>query len=309
MTVNDPVQTYRQEAAELLEQLEQTLLDLDRTPDDHELIDTAFRALHTIKGSGAMFGFERMAAFAHHVETAFDRVRKGQVQASRPLIAVALAAKDQIRCLIEQPELASDAAGARILEELHGVVAADAPVPDSGAPGAADAAPPKPAAGMWRLRFRLPVDAMSLGTNPLLLLDELRALGPCTVVADTTAVPSLDELEPTACHIGWEVMLSTTQPRSAIEEIFLFVLDGMQLDIEDLSLPVAAPAASTTAVAAATARNEPASGRDAGSIRVPADRLDALMDRVGELVIAQSRLKQLDDSQPRYRREIGRRGD
>ncbi|HET8996614.1 MAG TPA: Hpt domain-containing protein, partial [Acetobacteraceae bacterium] len=119
MTGNDPAQTYRQEAAELLEQLEQALLDLEHMPGDADLVNTAFRALHTIKGSGAMFGFDRVAQFTHHVETAFDRVRKGQTAVSPPLIAVALAAKDQIRCLIEQPEHADDAAGAAVLLQLQ----------------------------------------------------------------------------------------------------------------------------------------------------------------------------------------------
>ncbi len=104
MSGADPVQIYRQEAAELLEQLEQALLDLERDPGEADLINTAFRALHTLKGSGAMFGFDAVAEFTHHVETAFDRAsRNGEVAASVPLIEVALAAKDQIRRLIEQP--------------------------------------------------------------------------------------------------------------------------------------------------------------------------------------------------------------
>ena len=74
----DPTETFRQEAAELLDSLETVLLDLGQTPQDRDLIDAAFRALHTIKGSGAMFGFEAVASFVHEFETAFDRVRKGK---------------------------------------------------------------------------------------------------------------------------------------------------------------------------------------------------------------------------------------
>ena len=91
MTLPDPAWIYRQEAAELLEQLEHTLLDLEHAPGDADLVNTAFRALHTIKGSGAMFGFDRVAGFTHHVETAFDLVRKGQTAITPGLIAVSLA--------------------------------------------------------------------------------------------------------------------------------------------------------------------------------------------------------------------------
>ncbi len=73
----DPVETFRIEAAELLEQVEQGLLDLTHRLTDKDLVDAVFRGLHTLKGSGAMFGFDDLAAFTHHCETAFDRVRKG----------------------------------------------------------------------------------------------------------------------------------------------------------------------------------------------------------------------------------------
>lgn len=278
MSGADPAQTYRQEAADLLEQLEQALLDLERAPGDADLVNTAFRALHTIKGSGAMFGFDAVAAFTHHVETAFDRVRKGEVAVSAPLIAVTLAAKDQIRSLIEQPGNADEAAGATILEQLQHALAA--PVED----------PPQLAPTTWRLRIRLPRDAMAMGTNPLLLLDELRALGECVVTADTSGIPPLEALDPTACHVAWDVLLTTQQPRSAIEQVFLFVLDEMQLDLEQVS--DRAPEPRPVAVAP-TRTEQPAVARDSGSIRVPAERLDDLMDQVGELVIAQSRLKQI----------------
>lgn len=162
MKTNDPAETFRQEAQELLEQLEQTLLDLGRTPNDADLVDSAFRALHTIKGSGAMFGFERVAAFTHHVETAFDLVRKGKAAASAELVAVALAAKDHMRSLIETPQDASDAVGEDILARLKEAVE-----------GAADSAVAAAGPATWRIRFRLPKNALATGTNPLLLLREL----------------------------------------------------------------------------------------------------------------------------------------
>jgi two-component system chemotaxis sensor kinase CheA len=276
MSGADPAQTYRQEAADLLDVLEQALLDLEHAPGAADQINTVFRALHTIKGSGAMFGFDRVAAFTHHVETAFDRVRKGEVAASAALIAVALAAKDQIRRLIEQPDRAEDADSAAIVEHLQSALAASA------------GAPPPPAAATWRLRFGLPRNALAMGTNPLLLLDELRALGDCTVIADTSAIPPLEAIDPTGCYIAWEVTLVTAQPRAAIEQVFLFVLDDMQLDLEQLSGRTPEPP-----VAAGPPRVEIGAVPASAGIRVPAERLDALMDQVGELVIAQSRLKQI----------------
>jgi len=115
----DPVEIFRQEAADLLEALEQALLDLERRPGDRDLVNTAFRALHTIKGSGAMFGFDDLAGFAHEFETVFDRVRRGESHASPALIAVALNAQSFLRTQIETPDEASPAIGDGIRRVLR----------------------------------------------------------------------------------------------------------------------------------------------------------------------------------------------
>src|SRR5690348_10547562 len=151
MSSIDPTEVFRQEAAELFETLEAALLDLCQRPDDRELVDQAFRALHTIKGSGAMFGFDKVAAFTHEFETAFERVRKGEIKPTQELISVALAAKDYIRALIEAPDSTDSIIGDAILDDLRQFVA----LPGVPAAGAAEEAPaPKPAAQAhvgWRL--------------------------------------------------------------------------------------------------------------------------------------------------------------
>jgi two-component system chemotaxis sensor kinase CheA len=297
----DPAELFLQEAQELLEQLEQALLDLERRPGDADLIDTAFRALHTIKGSGAMFGFDAVAAFTHQFETAFDQVRKGAIAPTRELIALALAAKDQMRKLIDQPDVVDTGIGDAILDDLRRIV-------DGAAPDSADSR-----RITWRVRFRLPGNAMETGTNPLLLLDELRTLGPCQVTTFTEDVPPLEEIDPITCYLHWDVLVRTEQSRSAIEQVFLFVIDEMELEIEPVSDAAEAyHHHDGDAAPPSQARSEPPEVEHAGTaspssglpfrrratdsvstIRVPAERLDELMDRVGELVIAQSRLRQI----------------
>ena len=345
----DPSELFRQEAQELLEQLEQSLLDLSDRQQDQDLIDSTFRALHTIKGSGSMFGFDAVAAFTHYVETAFDLVRKGTVPLTAEIVTVALAAKDHIRNLIENPGSGAESQGSEILSRLEQAVASASPASalpaaeagqaaksretldntagDQERPASVAADKPAESRTAYRIRLRLPKDCMATGTNPLLLLDELIALGEARVIALSDAVPPLEALDPFDCHIGWEVHLVTAKPKAAIEDVFLFVLDEMELSIETeeaekpaaadpvpatpkaeelAPAPVVAPTASaataTPKPAAApartdspTARNDAGQGKGgaAGSIRVPAERLDELMDRVGELVIAQSRLKQV----------------
>ncbi|WFR94518.1 chemotaxis protein CheA [Rhizobium tumorigenes] len=314
MNTLDPVAVFRIEAAEVFEQIESGLLDLTHRLDDKAQIDAVFRGLHTLKGSGSMFGFDALAAFTHHCETAFDRVRKGEVPATAELVAAVLAAQDHMRALVETPNGDHQAAGDRLLELLRAAVDGKSAEPV--------AAPAKDALNRWRIRFSLPHNAMINGTNPLGLLDELRDLGECRIVADTAGIPPLDVLVPTELHLSWEVLLTSDQPRSAIDDVFIFVMDDMQLEVETLSetpapapvvavveqpaavvsLPFATPApaaAETVPAKAETPSPAPTDARQAKaseSVRVPAERLDELMDRVGELVIAQSRLRQLANS-------------
>jgi two-component system chemotaxis sensor kinase CheA len=316
MSLPDPTETFRQEARELLDQLEQGLLDLEHDPQNADLVNSTFRALHTIKGSGAMFGFTEVATFVHEFETAFDRVRKGLSPITSDLIAIALDAKDQIHRLIEQPD-AAVAGSEDILERLRVLVSTDRfpelPMPREAAVVTPALAVPA-AIKRWRLRFTLPRDALLYGTNPLLLLDELRAIGPCDIVALTDKVPPLGELDPEGTYLGWQVDITADDPASAIDDVFLFLRDGMDLTLEPLSegatpaavtAPVAAaaapaptsePATPLAARSASRAEPQPAAAADksaASSLRVSAERLDELMDRVGELVIAQARLTQI----------------
>ena len=296
MSDQDPIAAFRVEAEELLEEIERGLLDLGHRLYDKALVDTVFRGLHTLKGSGAMFGFDALAGFTHHCETAFDRVRKGTVPATTELVAVILSARDHMRALLNGE--AQQAGGDAILTRLQAAIdAAD------GGP----AAVPVAATAGWALTFRLPPEAMANGSNPLALLDELRELGECRIVALTDRLPTFAAIDPTQCYIGWDVTIVTDAPRSAIEDVFIFVMDDMELSIEPLAAdPVKVPdapeepAAPVLALVPATDPVADQPGRVTAkaqeSVRVPAERLDELMDRVGELVIAQSRLSQVAHS-------------
>jgi len=302
MSITDPHEVFRVESQELLEQIEQGLLDLENNPQDGELVAQVFRALHTLKGSGAMFGYEALAAFTHHCESAFDRVRKGQAMATPKLIGAVLAALDHMRALAERPD-APAGAGEELLTGLRLAMDEES-----------TATPPAPLAKTWRIRFALPADCLVNGTRPLSLLDELRALGQAEVMAITTDLPNLPELVPTECHLVWEVRLTTEHPRSAIDDVFIFVIDDMTLAIEEISEQAVEPltrksetpvAAEITNVATLSERRKPAEEPAAPekfearlpmaseTVRVPATRLDELLDQVGELMIAQSRLKQV----------------
>ncbi|MDF0516782.1 chemotaxis protein CheA [Bradyrhizobium yuanmingense] len=341
MSAMDPTEIFRQEASELFEVLEGALLDLGQRPDDRELVDSAFRALHTIKGSGAMFGFDKVASFTHEFETAFDRVRKGEIKPTQQLISVALAAKDYIRALIEDPQSTDDIIGEAILDDLRRFVSSDQPYgPVAEVAEAPPLAPSESRQAGWHLYIEFESHILRNGSNPLDLLEDLCKLGPCFVVPVTDGIPFLDEMDPEDCYLKWDVKLHAACDKDAIDDVFMFVQDEMRLTLSPLeqveapapaplfqlldeepappvetvaqvvesAAPVAAPPAaqperkaevasepkSDIKLETAPVRREDAKQeRGIATVRVQAERLDELMDRVGELVIAQARLTQL----------------
>jgi two-component system chemotaxis sensor kinase CheA len=263
------VETFREEAAERLVELEQALLALERAPGDGDLVGSVFRALHTIKGSAGMFGFDDLAGFTHELETIFDHVRGGRLGVSGDLIGLALRGVDLVKAMLADTETWDRDEQERLVTALRAQLASRR---------------------TYLIRFRPNRDLLLDGTNPLLLLEELRALGPCEVLADTAAIPSLDQLDAESCYVGWEIRLTTQRDLNAIRDVFIFVEGRCQLQIEEIDEVDQEIEPKIEAGLPSTALSP---NLTASSLRVSAEKIDHLVDVVGELVIAQARLTQI----------------
>jgi two-component system chemotaxis sensor kinase CheA len=324
-------QAFLEEAREILVELESALLALNENPKDTELMGRAFRALHTIKGSGAMFGFDELAGFSHNLENAFDEVRNGRLKVTAELINLSLAALDQIKAMLEEASgrgAADRGVSAEILAKLRlltGKSDTDHPAQALSSPLAA---PPVAVVGRardWHIRFSPGSDLLRTGANPLLLLRELKQLGSLRAKASMAAIPPISELDPERCYLRWEMVLTTSASREAISDVFIFVADSCELTIEPMIEPVMEPGAEPALEVKVGAKPEitvaPAAGRasipraevakpaekkpppwgrrltdtpdNASSIRVPAAKLDQFVDLVGELVTMQARLGEI----------------
>ncbi len=341
------IATYREEAVELLTELETSLLELEEAPQDSDLINRVFRAMHTIKGSGAMFGFDDIARFTHEVETVFDQVRNGKLPVTRPLLDLTLQARDQIAIMLDASSggpAADESIKQRIIDGLRELLP-QAKQATSPAAVAKTEPPPRDerCQRTYRIRFKPAPEIMLGGTNPITLLNELRSLGSCEIVAHLDAVPQLPDLQPTLCHLYWDIIITTSHGLDALQDVFIFVEDDADIQIDlindscsitaeadanyknlgeilvergDLSpvemqktlslqkrfgeLLVAQGVVPPSKVEAALveqqqvrqARQQQAAQDTALSIRVPAERLDYLVNLVGELVTVQAHLSQ-----------------
>ena len=343
------IAAYREEAIELLAELESSLLELEETPDDKDLISRVFRAMHTIKGSGAMFGFDAIARFTHEVETVFDLVRNGKMAVTKELLSLTLQSRDYISALLDASSGLGEVDQARGEEIIAGLRRLDQGIkddPPEAEPSAADPEPPPPGgqptaekSATWRIRFEPNRELLLCGSKPLSLINELRDLGTCQVIAHYDKTPALDGLVPEHCYLYWDIVLTTSRGEAAIRDVFIFVEDDCRISVKLIDDPsrdqepsklgeilvdrgdlapetlqtvlaqqkplgellVASGAVSSEKVQSAlveqqqvkAVRQERGAPEGAASIRVPAEKLDQLVNLVGEMVTVQARLSQV----------------
>lgn len=245
MNAINPAQTFLLEAEDLLVRIEELALELTAGDSSRDIVDPLFRAFHTLKGSGGMFGFEAVAAFTHHVETVLDKVREGVLPVSGELIDLILRSRDQIKLLLEMDRDGRESpedTGAEIVAALDALGRDGAP-PEVEFASPGSTVEPSPAlmtttAGVpqtFYIRFRPDPGLISSGTNPIALLNELRDLGECEIEADTSGIPELDLLLPDQCLLAWSIRLRTTRGLNSVKDVFIFVEDGSELKIEAVS--------------------------------------------------------------------------
>ena len=111
---------FLEEAADLLEDLEKILLELEKDGITSESIEQIFRVMHTIKGSSSMFGFDVISEFTHHLETIYDLIRSGKMTVSREILDTTLASLDHIRNLLKPENISIHKSLSKTIELLIG---------------------------------------------------------------------------------------------------------------------------------------------------------------------------------------------
>jgi len=320
--------TFFEESFEALDQMEAALLKLSAGAVDAELINTIFRVAHSIKGGSATFGFADVATFTHTLETLLDEMRAGKRQVSPGLVDVLLRSCDLMREMLDATKHKRAQDKERV-KALHGEI--EAFLKNAGAAAGAKtaapaaAAPPKALSGTsertgWRIHFVPGSKLLRNGNDPLRILRELQTLGPCVIRVDAKYVPPLADLDAEECRLAWNAELSGDIHEDQVRAVFDWVEGECELLLErfgapavaapaapvvtpaSVAAPVAdAPAASAAAIPAAIAPPAPAAAEasratntgEGGSIRVSIEKIDELLNSVGELVITQSVLSQL----------------
>jgi two-component system chemotaxis sensor kinase CheA len=243
MSMEEALTAFYTESRELLEQMEAALLQLEKAPQDEEIINAIFRAAHTIKGSAGIFGLDHIVSFTHVAESVLDKVRSGLITIDRALSGLLLRTSDHLRDLIEHQESGSAQSDASLQQgqALARALSAYLVISEPGDLPMAMTAPTAATAwgnellaetDHWHLSLRFGRGTIQDGFDPLSFLRYLGTFGEIThVEALVDNVPRLAELEPDECHLGFEVGFKTDADKAKIESAFDFVREDSQVRI------------------------------------------------------------------------------
>jgi len=284
--------TFFQETAEHLETMESALLALRTGEADVETLQAIFRCAHSTKAGAGTFGFDAMGRFTHVLESLLDRLRNAEMPVTCPLVELLLRSVDVLRALAGAAERGEDPPPAWLevvaeLERARGETSAanSTLVPVSGPQGGTG-----PQA--WEIRFEPGPELFRVGLDPFLVLRDLAELGKLTAEADVSALPALEALDTETCYLRWRMRLESGVGLEKIRDAFVFC-EGIATVAIDPVRRAGAPAAPGEAGAPAAGRQAKGCG---SSMRVATEKVDRLIDLVGELVIAQSMTAQIMDN-------------
>jgi two-component system, chemotaxis family, sensor kinase CheA len=281
--------TFIAESRELLADMEATLLLCEQGTADAESINAIFRAAHTIKGSSGLFGLDAIVSFTHVVESVLDRVRSEKLQLSRELAAILLECCDHIQRLIGAIENGGDAsdsplrsAGSDLIQALNGASGMSSSTP---AAAARSDASTSSEVQQWHISVQFLSDVLRNGMDPLSFIRYLTTLGDIAAIQVVeTAFPETEQFDPESCYLGFEIDLSTRVDQQRIEAAFEFVREDCKLSVTStrIDAEISAPALDQREARS----TKEAKGGESRSLRVDGDKLDRLIDLIGELVTA-----------------------
>ncbi|MGR8930026.1 MAG: chemotaxis protein CheA [Gammaproteobacteria bacterium] len=232
---------FAQETEQLLTDMESALLCLESDPHDAETINSLFRAMHTIKGSSGLFGFNPIVSFTHEAESVLDKVRNGERNIDADLISVLLASKDHTAQLVEYCLSGPDsvipteltATSAHLIKRLTGKQATEIQSM------ASDESPLRSEGGgeisvddSWLISLEFKADAFRNGMDPLSFIRYLKTIGEIKeIMTVTPAMPSGEAMDAESCYLHFKIAFQSDAGKKTIEDVFEFAADDCDINI------------------------------------------------------------------------------
>lgn len=302
-------QKFIEDATELLEAFEHNILAFEKNPQDEFLIESIMRSMHTMKGSAAMFGFDKIVDITHKLESLYSKLQKGELTVSEKVINITFSVSDIIsKLLTDDNDKRIQSEYLKIIDELNEFFTNDDVSPE-------DVRANIEGLNFYYINFIPDSDIEERGVNLKNIFMQLDKVGKTYIIPKSSNKPN-------SYHICWEIYLATEEDLEIIEEILIFVdLECEITLISDtnlllntvfvdsivklreteniltaatvLELAQNALLESPGAEKGSSTKNEIAdlSKQTNATIRVNATKLDDLMKRVSELITLKSEIK------------------
>jgi two-component system chemotaxis sensor kinase CheA len=231
---------FKEEAIDFINELEEALLVLEFNPENKEQIALIFRVMHSLKGAGAMFGYDKISDFTHNLETLYDFIKTDRLPITKNIFDLTLQSVDILHALLENQELDNPVLinlYNKITKEIEEIIAS--------------------VDNNWNNRTKIQQinfnktelehystyfitfipdkNILKNGTNPLYLIDELSSMGKTAIFIHYENIPDLKMYEPSSCYVWWELLLATNQSAEDVRNVFIFVEDDCRLEINVIS--------------------------------------------------------------------------
>ncbi len=324
-------QKFIEEANDLIQDLESSCLILSSEPDNQAHVETIFRAMHSLKGGSAMFGFDMIDACTHQLETAYDMVRSGAMKVDDKLLDISFKVIDHVKDLLEENDNLSESTlqnHSQLLIKISEIVNVDdskTKDPEHSSSSAEETYDND--INTYYIKFVPNRDIFRNGTNPLLIINELVSLGENKVYSFVSEIPVFEKIDATHCYTHWVVLLATNATKEDIQEVFMFVdvdceveinnlgsnlsikeADLIEIDSEyengadltaDLILSHLEPIVKSESISdniEVEEKKNNIKNHSISSIRVSSEKLDELINLVSELVTRQASLSLLAEN-------------
>jgi len=317
-------QVFFEESFEGLDMMEMGLLSLNEGEPDIETINSIFRAAHSIKGGAGTFGFSAVSEFTHGLETLLDEMRNGQRDITADSVNVILQAVDVIREMLNAVQQQAEPDNYRIADVSKQMDALLQKNPEATSNAVEDVqteavvTAADSGSTAWLIKFKPHSHLLQTGNDPVRMFSELSELGEMTVTLNDSDLPAFSDMEPEDSYLSWTIELRGDVQREAIDEIFEWVEGDCDLSIDKVAEEQADPLIEEQAESVATEPEQAAKAPQQAvkpaiknpvaakknvvtetamsSIRVGTEKVDSLINLVGELVITQSMLSQLGEN-------------
>lgn len=226
---------FMEEAQEIFISLENDLIALEKEK-SNETIDKIFREIHTLKGSGAMFGFSRLSAFAHELETLFDFLRIGKITVTGEVISLSLESLDLLKAMLYNQNFQDNDREIHLLNSIHSLL----PLSNAKNINTQDEKPVKELKKLRTLRitFKPEIDILLRGINPFVLLQNVSALGDFFCFAHEESIPVINKIIPEHCYTYWSCILITDRSIDEVKDIFIFAEGSCELKVDEIYLNI-----------------------------------------------------------------------